>query len=170
MPDRKPSSDVLGSLPRTRPQRRSSKRADAPVTAAADVTETKPTPKPKRAPAKPKTTAAATKPKPKRAPAKPKTTAAATKPKPKPARPKAAAAKKPATPRATATAAAQPAPPTSPRTETQQQPSQPRRSIEPPSGTDILQTAAQAAGDIASLGIEAGRRAVRGALSRLPRP
>lgn len=165
MPDRKPSSDVLGSLPRTRPQRRSAKRAQSPSGTGADVTQAQPASTPKRSPAaKPKaaTTAKAT-PKKKTAPRKTTTRAkAATGSTPTPPR-RRATTRTPQSPAPTAAAAqTQPEPP-------REQP-QPRRSIDPPSGGDILQSAAHAAGELASLGLEASRRAVKGALSRLPRP
>ncbi len=51
-------------------------------------------------------------------------------------------------------------------------PSQPRaaRATVPPSGTEILGTAVHAAAELAEIGLTAGARALRNALSRLPRP
>jgi hypothetical protein len=40
----------------------------------------------------------------------------------------------------------------------------------PPSGTEIVSTAVQAAAELVEIGLSAGARAVRNALSRLPRP
>jgi hypothetical protein len=102
-----PDPGVIGSLPRSRPHRRSDKRL-APAGA-------KPAP---------------TKPKPKPATAKPKATAA----KPKPAAPK-------------------PVPPAA---------------HDPSPGP--LETAVQAAAELAEIGLHAGARALRRAVARLPRP
>jgi hypothetical protein len=40
----------------------------------------------------------------------------------------------------------------------------------PASGTDILGTAVQAAAELAEIGLSVSARAIRGAVSRLPRP
>jgi hypothetical protein len=109
-----PEPGVIGSLPRSRPHRRSDKR---PAPAGAKPAPTKPKPKP--ATAKPKATAA-----------KPKATAA----KPKPAAPK-------------------PVPPAP---------------HDPSPGP--LETAVQAAAELAEIGLHAGARALRRAVARLPRP
>ena len=133
--------EVFGSLPSSRPQRRSTKRA--PRSSSADAPSTA------KAAAKPKTTA---KPKAKAA-AKPKTTAkpkaAAAKPRPKP---KAAV---PPPPRSTVPPAGYATP----------------RSDEEPSGRgDLIGTAVQAAGELTQIGLAAGTRAISSALKRLPRP
>jgi hypothetical protein len=110
---------VLGSLPRTRPHRRSDKRASLAVPPAAEAT---PAPKPQAAP-KPRA-------------AKRKPTAA------RPAPKRAPAAKRPPV--------APPAPP-----------------AESPGA---LETAVQAAAELAEIGLQASARALRRTLSRLPRP
>jgi hypothetical protein len=135
---------VLGSLPRTRPHRRSDKRRDAPVPVVA--------PEPAVSAAKAKRAAAS----PKRAAAKPRTAAA--KAKRAAAKPRAAAAKP------KRAAAAQPAAtPDAPRT--------PRREPPPPAATPgMLQTAVQAAAELAEIGLQASARTLRRTLSRLPRP
>ncbi len=93
---------------------------------------------------------------------KPKSAARPTaRPAPK-TRPK-ATAKKPGTTRPkAATQAATPQPPAEPT------PTSARGPIEPPSGSEILQTAVQAAGDIAHVGLLIGREALKAARSRLP--
>jgi DnaK suppressor protein len=148
-------SEVLGGLPRTRPHRRSDKRA---ATSAAPATPG------------PETPPAATKPAAKKPAAK---TPAAKKPAAKkPAARKAAAKKATAnTPAATGgTRLRQPAQPDG-------LPAQPRatnrpapRPSAPPKGGEILGTAVQAAAEIAEIGLSAGARAIRRAVSRLPRP
>jgi hypothetical protein len=146
-----PKPGVIGSLPRTRPHRRSSKRAapaGAPpvdtqaqqpaVAKAAAAPKTAREAKPaivhaaKPATARPGKPAAA-----KRAPAKP----GIAKAKPAPAQPGAASR------------AATPAPP-------------PPR--EPSPG--VLETAVQAAAELTEIGLRAGARALRRVASRLPRP
>jgi hypothetical protein len=121
--------EVLSSLPRTRPQRRSSKRAGAGKAAA-----------PKRASA---STKRAAKPRPRSAGAKAGT-------KPTAVRPSAATsrARRPTT---------RPTPP-------------PRRAAQSPSGSELVGTAIEAAAELAQLGLSVSTRAVRGALSRIPRP
>jgi hypothetical protein len=121
MPD-KSQPGVLGSLPRTRPHRRSDKRAAAPKKTAATPAKTAATPK--RRAATPKQPATAT------------------------TRPAAAApaAEVPRTPQTS-----RPLPPPA----------------EPPGP---LETAVQAAAELAEIGLHAGARALRGALSRLPHP
>ncbi|HEX4011264.1 MAG TPA: hypothetical protein VHX62_14690 [Solirubrobacteraceae bacterium] len=129
-----PEPGVIGSLPRSRPHRRSSKRP-APATAAT-----------------PEAAAPATSAKPRAATAKPR---AAT------AKPRAAGARKPkpvpAKPGATATPNPQAAPAPAP---TAQRPPSP----------GPLETAVQAAAELAEIGLHAGARALRRAVSRLPRP
>ena len=64
------------------------------------------------------------------------------------------------------------------RTEPLRQPKQPggtppkpaSRRPAPPSGPEIVSTVVQAAAELVEIGVSAGARAVRGALSRLPRP
>jgi outer membrane biosynthesis protein TonB len=159
--------DVFGSLPSSRPQRRSAKRdsgtrarttagpAQAKTTKAKPKTAAKAKAKPKAAAstrAKPKATAkpkTAAKPK---ATAKPKGTAkpkTAAKPKPR------ARAKPQAAPRSTVPPAGYATP----------------RADEVPSGRgDLIGTAMQAAGELTQIGLAAGSRALSSALKRLPRP
>jgi hypothetical protein len=125
--------DVMSSLPRTRPQRPSRRRASA----GGDT--------PKRAPR-----AAAKSEAPKAAgaraqPAAKTPRAASARPKPAGVRPSAA----------TKAASTQPSP---------------NRPPSPPSGTDLVGTAVQAAGELAQLGLTLGTKALRDAVKRLPRP
>ena len=126
--------DVMSSLPRTRPQRPSRRRASG---RSGDA-------KAKRAPraaAKP----AAARPKAAAKPASRGSRAAAARPKPQGVRPSAA------------TRAASKPPP-------------PNRPPSPPSGTDLVGTAVQAAGELAQLGLTLGTRALRDVVKRVPRP
>ena len=135
--------DVFGSLPNSRPQRRSAKRDRAGATAKAAAPTA----------AKAKTTAA----KPKSA----KPTAA--KPKAK-AKPRTTAKAKPAAKaRATAAPAAPSIPPSGYATPRPDDDGVPR-------GADLVTTAVQAAGELAQIGLAAGGRALKSALERLPRP
>ena len=139
----KDDAGVLGNLPTTRTTRVGGKRAKA------------------RTAAKPKSRAAA-KPRPKAA-----------------AKPKAAAA-----PRAAATPAREPARPHRPRpvragapalaesTErARSEPSAPReRPSSPPTGTELVTTAIQAAGELAQIGLTVGGQVLKRAVNRLPKP
>ncbi|HEX3615855.1 MAG TPA: hypothetical protein VHU61_04935 [Solirubrobacteraceae bacterium] len=110
----KSEASVLGSLPHSRPHRRSEKRATATVNKAPAATK----PKPKASEPKPRGAG--------------KTTAAA---KPKPA----------------------PTPtPTNPSTL--------------PQGAELVGTVVKAAAELAEIGLTVGARALRTAVSRLPRP
>ncbi len=125
--------DVMSSLPRTRPQRPSRRRASG---RAGDAK------RPPRAAAKPaaaKASGARAKPSAKGA------RAASARPKPEGVRPSAATR-----------AASRPPPP--------------KRPPSPPSGTDLVGTAVQAAGELAQLGLTLGTRALRDAVKRIPRP
>jgi hypothetical protein len=137
------AGDVLSSLPRTRPQRRSAKRDTGAPSAGGAA-------KPRATAAKPKATA-----KPKPTPKSPPK--AATKPKPRPG-PQPAAKAGPAP-----SAAAAPKRPPAAATE-------PPRSVEPPSRTDVVAGAVQAATELAQAGLAVGNELLRAALSRLPRP
>ncbi|MGZ6627345.1 MAG: hypothetical protein ACXVE8_17315 [Solirubrobacteraceae bacterium] len=146
----KPTPGVIGARPRTRPHRRSDTRA-APLGGAppVDGQSAKPAAAPKPRAVKP---AAAPKPraaKPAAAP-KPRAAKAAAAPKRSPA-----AKPRAATPAATAPPAATPAPPARP-------------APEPSPG--VLETAVQAAAELTEIGLHAGARALRRAVSRLPRP
>lgn len=137
----KPTPGVIGSLPRTRPHRRSDKRAAPPGGAPpVDGRSAKPAAAPKPRAARP---AAAPKPRAARAAAAKRT----------PAKP--AATPRVAKPAATAPPAATPAPPARP-------------APEPSPG--VLETAVQAAAELTEIGLHAGARALRRAVSRLPRP
>jgi hypothetical protein len=153
--------DVFGSLPNTRPQRRSARRDRAGAKA-----------KPAASAQAKAGAGAAAKPRP-AAKAKP---AAQAKPRPAAraepaARAQRAAAAKPAAggkPAASAKAAA-------PRTTASQIP--PAGYATPhadddgvPRGTELVTTAVQAAGELAQIGLAAGGRALKSALGRLPRP
>jgi hypothetical protein len=125
--------DVMSSLPRTRPQRPSRRRASG----GGD--------KPKRAPRAARKPAAA------------KSAASGAKRAPKTPR-AASARRKPAGVRpsdATKAAGTQPSP---------------NRPPSPPSGTDLVGTAVQAAGELAQLGLTLGTKALRDAVKRVPRP
>lgn len=157
---------VLAGLSRTRPQRRSTKRtpraSDAPSASGAQTPQqgaqaqagAKPKPKPKRSGAKPKATSAK---------AKQPSSAKA-----KHARAKTKAASKRTEPAQTATAA--------PRAQTPEPTREPDaipaagyatpEPGSPTSGTELVATALQAAGEVTRL----GGAAVRGLLSRLPKP
>jgi hypothetical protein len=164
MTDERPS-DVLGGLPRTRTHRRSDKRAARPekrkpaaavtpqavdavqaAVAAGDCTVAKPAAKPKpSAAAKAKPAGAAR--------AKPKAGGAA-----RPTRgPSASAA-------GTPPAVAKPA--DAARAKVAAPPAKPAKSR----GNDVLTTAVQAAAELAEIGLTASARAIRRAVSRLPRP
>ncbi len=181
-------SEVLGGLPRTRPHRRSDKRdsartapptpetTDGPAPPTADTpggpavpataprtatTKTKPGATNAKAAAAKTKTAARTEssPKAKSAAAKPKTAAA----KPTADRPTGGGARLRQPEQPDGTPARGPAKPYSPaRHSPRDQPA--------PKGTEILGTAVQAAAELAEIGLSAGARALRRAVSRLPRP
>ena len=138
-----PGNGVLGNLPSTRPARMSRRREAGGAGAEA----------PKRA-----TTVKSA------APAKPEAAAA---PKPKPraaAEPKAAAEPRSADrPRAVRSG--------SPSLKTGPKPAPPRPEPgRPPSGPALVTTAVQAAGELAQIGLSFGGRAVKRAVSRIPKP
>jgi hypothetical protein len=120
----------MSSLPRTRPQRPSRRRASGGD-------------KPKRAPRAAAKPAAAKSAGAQRAPKTPR--AASARRKPAGVRPSAA----------TKAAGTQPSP---------------DRPPSPPSGTDLVGTAVQAAGELAQLGLTLGTKALRDAIKRVPRP
>jgi hypothetical protein len=128
-----PKPGVIGSLPRTRPHRRSAKRAAAPATAAPPEAASAKAAAPKRA-----------------APAK------------------AAAPKRAAAPKATASKRA--AAPVKPRTPQATAPPEPVQADTSPGSHGVVETAVQAAAELAEIGLHAGARALRRAVSRLPRP
>jgi hypothetical protein len=138
-------SDVLGALPRRRPHRRSDKRAPAAASAPAEgagTTRTRIARLQQPAPARkaPSSRAAA-----------PKTAASKT------TAPKAAA------PRARPQRLAQPAQPAG-------VPATPRRRPTPSGGRHLVATAAQAAAELAEIGLSVSARTLRSVVDRLPRP
>jgi hypothetical protein len=155
---------VLGSLPRTRPHRRSDKRpavaasaaVPEPVVSPVDVTP-EPTPDVAKtrgtATAKPRATGTAKRRATATASAKPRTSASA--------KPRAAAA-----PKATAKQAD-----AKPAGETKSRKTPARQSPPPPAPVPgAVETAVQAAAELAEIGLQASARALRRTLSRLPRP
>ena len=132
--------DVMSSLPRTRPQRPSRRRAggDGAASKARRAPSAKPT-------AERRAKRAA-------APAKPAARATAKTPRVTSARRKPAGVRPSA---ATDAATSRPSP---------------KRPPSPPSGTDLVGTAVQAAGELAELGLTLGARALRDAVKRIPRP
>jgi hypothetical protein len=144
---------VLGSLPRTRPHRRSDKRPAVAASAAAPepvVSPVEVTPEPKPAVAKTRSTGTA---KPRAAgAAKPR---ASTNAKPRATvSPKATVKQADATPVGEAKSRRTPA----------------RQSPPPAPVPGAVETAVQAAAELAEIGLQASARALRRTLSRLPRP
>lgn len=143
----------MGSLPRTRPERRSARRPGAtgdqpaakaaPAKAGAAKVAAKP-----RAKARPAAARAA------KAPAKAKATATVKSPAKARVAPKA---------KATTSSRAKKLPPRG--FATPDTPAEP-----PPSGTALVTTALQAAGELAQIGLAVGGQAVKSALGKLPRP
>ena len=188
MSDDRPS-DVLGALPRRRPHRRSDKRAaPAPAengaTARAAASADTGSAAPKGAAASGKQTAASAKqalPSGKRSTARSRgATSKASTASTKPSRRKQPAA--PASENRPAGGAdrtlAPPTRATRRRPERLRQPAQPpgvppapaARRPEPTGGRHVLGTAAQAAAEIAEIGLTVSARALRNAVARLPRP
>lgn len=159
----KPQAGVLGGLPRTRPHRRSAKRTPAGPSVESVAGDAKPTASTADARSRAKGPVGA------KTPAKAKATPAKAKPPPAKAKPKATPAKAKATRAKAAQAGGQGAHHTQPRTQA------PRSAASEPGGSATdpaagpLGTAVQAAAELAEIGLTAGARAVRGALSRLPR-
>jgi hypothetical protein len=169
--------EVLTSLPRSRPTRRSAKRGAsgdgetaaetkkaAPVKKATPAAKKKAAPSAKKkaaAPAPKKktttTTAAAAKP-------KAKTTAARAKPKPKPrAKPRPALKEVPPPQKPEAVSSGAPG--------LEDFPKEPVSGpVDPPSGSELLESAVKAAGEIAQAGVTVGREALKSLTRRLPRP
>jgi hypothetical protein len=135
--------DVLSSLPSSRPQRASARRG----TGAAKGR-------------KPAAAGSAAKPR-----------AVASKAKAK-ARPAAKAKPKSATTRAKAGAGARPKAvrPSAATRRARVDAPQADRAPAPPAGAELVTTAVQAAGELAQIGLTLGTQALRGALSRIPRP
>jgi len=157
VPERQdPDREVLTSLPRSRPVRRSAKRGDRPAAGATARASAKPV-----------------------APRKPRATKAAPAAAAKPAAAPRAAAKRPATASAKpAPSAARPRPQDTPR-------DTPRRTVpaagyaapdgragEPAAsaGAELVSTTIQAAAELAQIGLTVGRQTLRSMLDRLPKP
>ena len=147
---RKDDAGVLGNLPATRTTRVGGARSRG--TAASTGAKPEAAAKPKTA-AKPR--AAASKPK---AAARPKRVAATPAPEPRtPHRPRPVRAGAPALKDSTERA----------RSEA----SEPReRGSKPPSGTELVTTAIQAAGELAQIGLTVGGQVLKRAVNRLPKP
>src|SRR6476661_2549515 len=146
MPPEDDKNDVLSSLPRTRPQRRSARRDSARKPAAAAAAE----------PGAPAKTAAAAKPAAARKPAATRKPAAAK----KPAAARKPAAKKAGSPRPRVQAVKPAIPPAgyAPPKDTQERGA--------PSGTELVGTAIQAAGELVQIGAAIGGQALKSALGR----
>jgi len=191
--DQEDEREVLTSLPRSRPTRRSSKRGERPdpqqatepssTPEPAEPPEPSEPPKPARPkPAHPKPAASTAKAKPAASaePAKPAPPKAV---RPKPARPK-PARPKPPPPKPPAASERPPPKKPSPEKTTERPRIQPERKVPPagyaaptsgdhegPAGaTEILTTTFQAATELVQIGFSVGRQALRAALDRLPRP
>ena len=145
MTDDDSQREVLSSLPRSRPTRRSAKRDGGRRTGAKAASSA-----PARAAAD---SSAAAKPKPKTA------TKATAKPKAA-AKPKATAKAKPKAPRKQQTPKA--APPAGWETDRDQSGT--------PSGAELVTTAVKAVGEVAQIGAAVGGQAIKSVLGRLPRP
>jgi hypothetical protein len=184
----KPTTDVLGALPRTRPHRRSGKRAarpgEAPQTDADAATEREPaagTPRSNGDAGKPKRRAARSGAAKSARGRKQATPTAGAKPArggrgprsgaPKPGRPAGGPPSEPPRERPRAVsgpgkAARLPQPPQPAGTPAGPRPRKPA----PASSTEILGTAVQAAAELAEIGLTVSARALRNAVSRLPKP
>jgi hypothetical protein len=165
----KPTTDLLGALPRTRPHRRSGKRSERPAEGAPAETPEAPAPEAETARTPAAGSATAGTPAPKRAARPPATKKPASTPRAKP-RPVngagATARRRPQAVRETGTRTRLRQPPQPAGT-----PSRPRsRKPVPASGGEILGTAVQAAAELAEIGLSVSARALRNAVQRLPRP
>jgi hypothetical protein len=168
--DDEPGQDVMSSLPRSRPHRRSARRSASGGDAApasprarkpAATAKAKPAGEPKRA-AKAKPAAEATP-----APAA-ETAPEAVTAGPRPAH--SAPAPGAGDSRGRGPSAVRPSAATH-RARTGQTPTPARRTpAGAPSGADLLGTALQAAGELAEIGLKLGTQAIRTAASRIPRP
>jgi hypothetical protein len=153
MSDKSDEESILGSLPATRPTRFGAERRKTGGGGTATATKSKP----KTAAAKSATRAAAAKqkaaaPEPK-VKAKPRTPAAASPP-----------SHKPRPVRAGAPSLAE----STRRARTSEPP--PESKTSPPSGTELVTTAIQAAGELAQIGIAVGGQVLKRAVDRLPKP
>jgi hypothetical protein len=156
----KPNPGVIGSLPRTRPHRRSDKRRAPEVSPTPEPTSTGPTstgPTSTEAAANEPTAKATAKPKAKASTAKPATA--------KTTRPAKRSAAKPATAKATSPAKRSTANPAAAKPAA----AKPEPEVAEQGAHGPLETAVQAAAELAEIGLQAGARALRRAVSRLPR-
>ena len=153
MTEKTDEESVLGSLPSTRPTRFGRDRAK--TSAGGTATATKAKPKPKAA-AKPRATA-----KPKAARKK---TASTAKPKAAPRAVEPDAAHGPRPVRAGSPSLAE----STRRARTAEPP--PESKTSPPSGTELVTTAIQAAGELAQIGLAVGGQVLRRAVDKLPKP
>jgi hypothetical protein len=146
-------SDVLGALPRRRPHRRSAKRGAPPEAGSGNGPKPTNDPKPTATKAVPTATKAA----------------------PRARKP---AAAKPAPPATKLTPPQAPSRATARRPQRLRQPAQPGgvpptsagRPADQPKSRHVLGTAAQAAAELAEIGLSMSARALRGVVDRLPRP
>ena len=138
-------SDVLGGLPRTRPHRRSAKRA-APAP-----------PSPAEVPAAVRTKATARKP-------------AARKPAARKPAARKPPARKPPAPKGTGAPVARRGTPASHKPPAAPPRRRPAREPVAAPRSDVIGTAVQAAAELAEIGLHVGARAVQGMIRRLPRP
>lgn len=172
MSDEKDERSVLGNLPSTRPNRLGRARDEEG--------ERKPTPraaKGTKATAKPARATSAAAKKPSKAKPKPKPKPAATakaKSQPKPAARKprvAATAPRPAVNDLSGEGGPQPVRAGAPTLDGAGQSPQERDSaVQPPSGTELVTTVVQAAGELAQIGVTVGTQIVKRAVDRLPKP
>ena len=151
MSDKSDEESVLGSLPATRPTRFGAERRKTDGGGTATATKAKP----KTAAAKSATRAAA---------AKQKAAAPEPKVKAKPRAPASPPSHKPRPVRAGAPSLAE----STRRARTAEPP--PESKTSPPSGTELVTTAIQAAGELAQIGIAVGGQVLKRAVDRLPKP
>jgi hypothetical protein len=168
VPERQdPDREVLTSLPRSRPVRRSAKRADRPAADGAARASAKPAAarRPRAAKAAPATTAA----KPAAAPRASATPAAAG---PKRAAPKRASAPAAGAANATPTDRARPRDTPRRKVPAAGYAAPEGRAGEPSAsaGAELVSTTIQAAGELAQIGLTVGRQTLRSMLDRLPKP
>lgn len=165
-------SEVLGALPRKRPHRRSDKRAARPANPSAASADDA---RPAQPPSAPKS---ATKLTAEPGPSQPARNLGAEATVKDPARQAKATRKRDRTPlpeAATKPAATASDRPRAPRLRQPAQPAgtpsaPPRRRPTPARRTDVLGTAVQAAAELAEIGLSVSARAIRSAVSKLPRP
>ncbi|HYH89393.1 MAG TPA: hypothetical protein VEX67_09175 [Solirubrobacteraceae bacterium] len=158
MSEKTDDQSVLGSLPATRSTRIGGERGERPTRAKPKTANGKASAKPKKTAAKARAAA-----KPKTA-AKPRAVAA-----PK-AAPKAAATAKPAP-----SAAAKPRPvragaPSLAESTRRARAAEPERGSSPPSGTELVTTAIQAAGELAQIGLAVGGQVLKRTIGKIPKP